>query len=146
MKSGSARDTNRFGELLYREGRFSTVVIESVYLKMNVATAMRLTEVATTCAVLAQIRNPGAEVFKIAASAWQARQLRVGHKTKRVDRKRLSILVAREIARRDVTEDEADAINLGDYFIRYGGIHGSTQGPGAPAAGKKAKGDKGSLR
>lgn len=138
VESGSFRDESDYGEYIFYR-RFDHIVIEAVYFGPNVTTLKALVEVGATCKVLAMLRNPGVRTWEITAHAWQVRQLGIGRKTPRARRKTLSKLVARDIAGRDVTEDEADAINLGDYFVRYGGIDGRFEkGAGAKAA-RKAK-------
>ena len=91
--------------------------VEDQYLNLNVKTLMKLVEIRTTLTTLAKVYN-NAECLIIPPQKWQTTMLGY-RKAKREQRKALSCMVASEIAKKPIDDDNiADAVCIGEYVKR----------------------------
>lgn len=108
-------------------GKGFAFFIEDQYLNLNVKTLIKLVTVRTMVLTLAQISG-AEECSVIAPQRWQTVMLGVNIKTKRQQRKRLSCIVASQIAKEDITDpDIADAICIGDFARRIKNLTNSNR-------------------
>ena len=92
--------------------------VEDQYLNLNVKTLKMLVEVRTTVLTLAKVYN-AANCLVIAPQKWQKTILGVNIRAKREQRKRVSCMVASDIAKEKIADDDiADAICIGGYVQR----------------------------
>ena len=97
------------------------MVVEDTYLWKNIKTLKVLERYGAIFPVLATAKFPELEVFRVTPQGWQSKILGSSKKMDRKERKRLSIIVASDVAGREIKDDnEADAINIGRFFIYYG--------------------------
>ena len=92
--------------------------IEDQYLNLNARTLIKLVTVRTMVLTLAKVEG-AVETEVIPPQRWQTVILGVKIKSKREQRKRLSLLLAEKIAGRKIGDsDIADAICIGEYVNR----------------------------
>jgi len=109
------------GETIKELARLDYMVVEDTYLWKNISTLKILERFGAIFPVLAVARFEDVGIFRITPQGWQSKMLGASKKLDRKDRKKLSIIVASDIAGRQIEDDnEADAINIGRFFIYYG--------------------------
>ena len=121
-----AKVETRFGEIRTFFNQFENnefaFFIEDQYLNLNVKTLMRLVSARTMILTLARVAG-AVKCEAIPPQRWQTIMLGVGIKAKRDQRKRVSCLMASEIAGRKIDDpDVADAICIGDYVRRMANL------------------------
>ena len=114
--------TTKFGDVRSFFDQFSgerfAFFIEDQYLNLNVKTLIKLVSARTMILTLARVAG-AVKCDVIPPQSWQTIMLGVNIKAKRDQRKRVSCLVASEIAGEEITDpDIADAICIGDYVRR----------------------------
>lgn len=96
------------------------LVVEAQYYHVNVKTLSVLTAFATIFKVLVNLRREEITINDVPPATWQAKMLGGGN-IKRDERKKLSKARAMTTSGKEwLGDDEADAINLGEYFTIYG--------------------------
>ena len=104
-------------------GGLNYLVVEDSYFHKNVASLKSITKYAVIPKVLvSEWFGNSVELAEVSPGSWQPKELSVASGTKRKERKRLSILKAKEISNKELSNDEADAINIGGYFVNHGNI------------------------
>ncbi len=95
-----------------------TFVVEDQYLNLNVHTLIKLVSIRSMLITLARIYNCS-KCITVSPQRWQTVILGIHIKAKREQRKRVSCLVASQIAKQEIKDnDVADAICIGEYVIR----------------------------
>ncbi len=104
-----------FSQFIGKEFMF---FIEDQYLNLNVKTLIKLVSARTMILTLARVAG-ATKCEVVSPQSWQTIMLGVNIKAKRDQRKRISCLVASEIAKEKIDDpDLADAICIGDYARR----------------------------
>jgi len=95
------------------------LAIETQYSKFNIKTLIQLVEVRAMVETIATISTYAKGIYRVPASAWQKDILKIPPRTKREERKRISLEEARKFINDNLNDkDIADAINIGRYVLK----------------------------
>lgn len=93
------------------------LAIETQYSRFNIKTLIQLVEVRSMVETIARL-DKTLGIYKIGASTWQKEVLNVPPKTKRDDRKKMSVESASKYIDNTLMDNDiADAINIGRYVL-----------------------------
>ena len=98
-----------------------TVVIEKLTVSRNMVTVRVLAKIIGT--VYAYALQNKIRYVELEASQWRASLHMQKRGRKRDEYKKLSIQYAKSVANKDVTDDEADAICIGQGFLRMNNVY-----------------------
>ncbi len=97
------------------------LVIEDTFYGKNIKTLKVLERFKAIFPVLAAVKFVGVVTETVTPNQWQSKMLGSSKNMDRKTRKQQSILVASDAAKKQIWDDnEADAVNIGRYFIIYG--------------------------
>ena len=112
-KMSEAEQINKIQQVFIRNKGIDVVAIENQFQGLNPQTLMRLVEGRRTWEIEG-IKNR-CKIARIEPSKWQKAML--GKTKPRQLLKQLSVMRVKGVYKIDVNPDEADAINLGEYYL-----------------------------
>lgn len=93
------------------------LAIETQYSRFNIKTLIQLVEVRSMVETIARL-DKTLGIYRIGASTWQKAVLDIPPKTKREQRKKISVESASKYIKGELTDNDiADAINIGRYVL-----------------------------
>ena len=98
-----------------------TIVIEKLTVSRNMVTVRVLSKIIGTVYSYAIQNN--IKYFEIEASQWRAALNMQKRGRKRDEYKKLSVQYAQRVAEKKITDDEADAICIGESFLRTNNVY-----------------------
>ena len=99
------------------------LIIEDQYLHLNPNTLVKLVTVRTMVVTLAKVAGAKNCVI-VPPQRWQRTILGTHIKAKREQRKRVSLMIASDVAKKAIKDmDVADAICIGEYRLKTAGWH-----------------------
>lgn len=109
--------------LITQNGGIEYLVVEDTYFSKNIVTLKKIVTYSAIMKVLSAVYCRDVKMRDVSPQSWQSKQLGASSKMDRKERKRLSILRAGEMSGKELLDDEADAINMGEYFVNYGSYY-----------------------